>query len=61
MRETCLELSLYPAASRRMQLPFEVFDFAFKLFDARSKSEHVVAGRVVDAFERFGEAHNVGP
>ena len=55
-------LRLYPAAVRtRMQLPFEVLHLAFKLIDALSEREHVVAGRVVHAFQRFGEPGNLGP
>ena len=34
---------------------------AFKLIDALSESEDVVAPRVVDAFQRFGEPRNPGP
>ena len=49
-------LQLYPAAaSVRMVLPFEVLHVAFKLIDALSEREHVVAGRVIHAFQRFGE------
>jgi hypothetical protein len=38
------------AAGARMQLPFETIQVAFKLFDALSEREHVVADRVVHAF-----------
>jgi hypothetical protein len=44
-----------------MQLPFEALQVAFKLIDALSEREHVVAGWVVNAFQRFGEARNLGP
>jgi hypothetical protein len=55
-------LQLYPAAaSVGMVLPFEVLNVAFKLIDALSEREHVVAGRVIHAFQRFGEPRNLGP
>jgi hypothetical protein len=54
-------LLLYPAASTRTQSPFEVLDVAFKFIDALCERGRVVAGRVVDAFQRFDEARNLGP
>jgi hypothetical protein len=38
-----------------MQLRFEMLHVAFKLSDALSEREYVVAGRVVHAFQCFGE------
>ena len=49
------------AATTRMQLPFEVLHIAFELIDALSENEYVVAGRVVDAFQRLGEPDNLRP
>jgi hypothetical protein len=54
-------LLLYPGASTGTQLPFEVLDVAFKFIDALCERGHAVAGRVVDAFQRFDEARNLGP
>jgi hypothetical protein len=63
MRETRLELLLAaaPAAGRARQFTFEARHIAFKLIDALSENEHVVACRIVDAFQGFGEAHNLDP
>ena len=44
-----------------MQLPFEALHVAFKLINALSEREHVVAGAIVDAFQGFGEARDFGP
>jgi hypothetical protein len=61
-RGLSLCLKLYTAAATaRMQLPFEVRHLAFELIDALSDSDYVVAPRVVDAFQRFGEPRNPGP
>jgi len=51
----------HAAAKTRMLLPFEAIQAAFKLIDSLSDREHVVADRIVDAFQRFGEARNLGP
>jgi len=40
---------------------FEARHIAFKLIDALSENEHVVACRIVDAFQGFGEVHNLDP
>jgi hypothetical protein len=42
-------------------MPFMVRDIAFKFIDALLEREHVVAGRVVDAFQCCGEARDFGP
>ena len=55
-------LRLYSAdVAARMQLPFEVFQVALELVDTLSEREHVVAGRIVHAFQRFEDSDNPGP
>ena len=38
-----------------MQFPFEVLNVLLKLVDALSEGENVVAGRVIYAFQHFGD------
>jgi hypothetical protein len=53
-------LLLYPAGRPRLLLPFEMLQVLFKLSDARSEREHVFTGRIINAFQSFDEARNLG-
>src|SRR5690348_5336660 len=45
----------------RMQLSFGVLQVALELVDTLAEREHVVAGRIVDAFQRFDDPDNLAP
>jgi hypothetical protein len=44
-----------------MPLPFEALEIAFNFIDSLSEREHVVADRVVHAFQRFDASCDAGP